>query len=185
MTVKTTLAKHSITSEDQSKLIAPPASLSLKEMLLADNRLTEDIFQAVAQLPELRVLNLSFNEIFEVPPTTLSKLSKLESLYLSGNKLTSLPAEDLEKLSKLRTLHLNGNKLKTLPSELGTLTALQHLDVGSNVLKYNIANWPYDWNWLVYSLVYVSYADAQTQELEHCPAIPQSVWEQAIGDQAH
>jgi adenylate cyclase len=61
--------------------------------------------------------------------------------------LTSLPSEDLEKLQRLTILHLNGNKLQTLPSELGAIKTLQHLDVGSNVLKYNIANWPYDWNW--------------------------------------
>jgi len=39
--------------------------------------------------------------------------------------------------------------LQTLPSELGAIKSLLHLDVGSNVLKYNIANWPYDWNWYV------------------------------------
>jgi len=125
----------------------PPMGLSLQKLYLADNQFTDDVFHSTASMPELRVLNLSFNEIYEVPPDTLSKNDKLEALYLSGNKLTSLPAEDLEKLQELRVLHLNGNKLQTLPSELGALTSLQHLDVGSNVLKYNIANWPYDWNW--------------------------------------
>lgn len=127
--------------------IIPPIMKSLQRLYLADNRYNEDIFDAVAHLYNLRVLNLSFNEIFEIPPGTLSRNEKLEALYLSGNKLTSLPAEDLEKLQNLKVLHLNGNKLQTLPSELGALTSLQHLDVGSNVLKYNIANWPYDWNW--------------------------------------
>jgi adenylate cyclase len=98
-------------------------------------------------LPCVKVINLSFNDIYEIPPYTLSRLDKLEALYLSGNKLTSLPSEDLVKLQSLKTLHLNGNRLQTLPSELGAIKSLLHLDVGSNVLKYNIANWPYDWNW--------------------------------------
>ncbi|ORX39455.1 hypothetical protein BD324DRAFT_333519 [Kockovaella imperatae] len=139
--------KQSFISADGLSLLSVPCATTMRHCLLADNRFQEEIFHACSHLSELRTLNLSFNDIFEVPPSTLSKMSKLEALYLSGNKLTSLPAEDLEKMSKLRVLHLNGNKLKTLPSELGSLASLQHLDVGSNVLKYNIANWPYDWNW--------------------------------------
>jgi adenylate cyclase len=42
---------------------------------------------------------------------------------------------------------VNGNKLQTLPAEIGKLRKLLVLDVGNNVLKYNISNWPYDWNW--------------------------------------
>lgn len=124
-----------------------PAPSSIRTLLLADNRFTDDVFLSIVHAPHLRVLNLSFNDIFEVPPNILNRWEMLEQLYLSGNKLTSLPAEDLEKMQSLRVLHLNGNKLQTLPSELGALGNLQHLDVGSNVLKYNIANWPYDWNW--------------------------------------
>lgn len=131
-----------------------PISISLKWLQMADNRFTDDIFHYISDSRNLRTLNLSFNDIFEIPAGTLSRFDKLEQLYLSGNKLTTLPAEDLEKLQQLKVLHLNGNKLQTLPSELGALGALQHLDVGSNVLKYNIANWPYDWNWWVVSIAY-------------------------------
>lgn len=83
----------------------------------------------------------------------------------------SLPPDDLERLVNLRVMYLNGNKvsswtlrrglllpgdiisvcpprqLQTLPAELGKIKKLYALDVGSNTLKYNIANWPYDWNW--------------------------------------
>lgn len=126
-----------------------PISRSLTHLHLADNRCTDEIFHYLGGSIRLKILNLSFNDIFEIPAGTLGRFDKLEQLYLSGNKLTTLPAEDLEKLQMLKVLHLNGNKLQTLPSELGALGSLQHLDVGSNVLKYNIANWPYDWNWWV------------------------------------
>ncbi|KAL7424524.1 cysteinyl-tRNA synthetase [Cryptotrichosporon argae] len=133
-------------ASDRTRLV-PPAGRSLRYIYLADNRLTDYVFHQIANVYDLKVLNLSFNDIAEIPAFTLAHNDKLERLYLSGNKLTSLPAEDLERLTNLQTLHLNGNKLQTLPSELGAIKGLKHLDVGSNVLKYNIANWPYDWNW--------------------------------------
>jgi adenylate cyclase len=133
--------------ENTNKGVLPAAAYSVEKVYMGDNHLTSDVFHLLSLLPSVKVINLSFNDIYEIPPYTLSRCDKLEALYLSGNKLTSLPSEDLEKLQSLKILHLNGNRLQTLPSELGAIKSLQHLDVGSNVLKYNIANWPYDWNW--------------------------------------
>ena len=127
--------------------IPPPLACSLKRLYLGDNRLEDDVFHPLNLLKELTVLNLSFNEIQEIPPFWLQSLSALEELYLSGNKLTSLPSENLYRLTKLSTLFLNGNKLQTLPAELGKVKSLTVLDVGSNVLKYNVNNWEFDWNW--------------------------------------
>lgn len=125
----------------------PPLSLSLRQLSLGDNRLTDDdIWSPLTLFLELRTLNLSFNDLFEIPPDALCH-QHLYELYLSGNQLTSLPADDIEKLSYLRVLAVNGNKLQTLPAEIGKLRKLLVLDVGNNLLKYNIANWPYDWNW--------------------------------------
>lgn len=115
--------------------------------MLGDNRLGDDCFENISLLTELRCLNLSYNEIYEIPTSFLSRLSQLTELYLSGNELTSLPADDLERLGTLKVLHLNCNKLQTIPAELGKIRRLHVLDVGSNSLKYNISNWPYDWNW--------------------------------------
>lgn len=124
-----------------------PLTSSLKKLRLGDNRLTDDVFNILELLASLEVLNLSFNEIYEIPNFSLSKNGQLRELYLSGNNLSSIPADDLEHLDQLRILHLNGNKLQTLPAELGRMQNLVNLDVGNNVLKYNIANWHYDWHW--------------------------------------
>ncbi|KAG1175973.1 hypothetical protein G6F70_003746 [Rhizopus microsporus] len=124
----------------------PPLSLSLRYLYLGDNRLTDDVWSPLSLFLELRTLNLSFNDLYEIPPEGLCH-QHLYELYLSGNQLTSLPADDIEKLQYLRILAVNGNKLQTLPAEIGKLRKLLVLDVGNNVLKYNIANWPYDWNW--------------------------------------
>lgn len=124
-----------------------PLALSLQRLLLADNQLVDDIFHPLAGLRDLRVLNLSFNQISEMPSFRLQTFAQLEELYLSGNRLTSFPADDLERLQKLNVLFLNANKLQTLPAELRRVKKLTSLDVGSNVLKYNMANFPFDWNW--------------------------------------
>ncbi|ORX56409.1 hypothetical protein DM01DRAFT_1406715 [Hesseltinella vesiculosa] len=125
----------------------PPLSLTLRQLYLGDNRLTDDdVWMPLSLFLELRTLNLSFNDLYEIPPEALCH-QHLYELYLSGNQLTSLPADDIERLTYLRVLAVNGNKLQTLPAEIGKLRKLLVLDVGNNLLKYNISNWPYDWNW--------------------------------------
>jgi adenylate cyclase len=126
----------------------PALAYSLERLHLGENQFKDDIAKQVAgYLRELVVLNLSFNEIGELPLSFFKYQSHLEELYLSGNKLTNFPTENLERLGKLSTLFLNGNKLQTLPAELGKVQTLTTLDVGSNQLKYNINNSEYDWNW--------------------------------------
>lgn len=140
-------------SPDRKEPNKPPQKLlktfagSLKHLYMADNRLTDDVFDDITMLPELRVLNLSYNEIYDIPQGSLCRWQHLNELYLSGNELTSLPSEDLEDIKSLKVLHINGNKFQGLPAELGKLHKLAILDVGSNSLRYNVSNWPYDWNW--------------------------------------
>lgn len=120
---------------------------SLRNLYLADNRLDDDIFRELARLPELRIVNLSYNELTELPQGVLKRWPWISELYLSGNELTSLPSDDLEEGSNLKVLHINANRFQVLPAELCKVSKLSILDVGSNGLKYNVSNWPYDWNW--------------------------------------
>ncbi|QSS61340.1 hypothetical protein I7I51_03513, partial [Histoplasma capsulatum] len=120
---------------------------SLRHLYLADNQLEDDIFQQLALLVELRILNLSYNEITELPQGLIRRWQSLVELYVSGNQLSWLPSDDLEESSSLKVLHLNANKFQVLPAELCKVNRLAILDVGSNSLKYNVSNWPYDWNW--------------------------------------
>ncbi|THH06048.1 hypothetical protein EW145_g4354 [Phellinidium pouzarii] len=101
----------------------PPLARSLQRLYLGENRLSEDVLHP------------------------LTALRELQEIYLSGNKLSTIPTEDLHRLTNLTVMFLNGNKLQVLPSELNKLKSLTVLDVGSNVLKYNINNWEFDWNW--------------------------------------
>ncbi|KAJ6594649.1 adenylate cyclase [Mycena capillaripes] len=125
----------------------PPLAHSLELLYLGENSFTDEVLHPLMILKELRVLNLSFNDIQDMPSNFFRHLTKLEEVYLSGNGLTTFPSEDLPKLTRLSTLFLNGNRLQTLPQELGKVKSLTVLDVGSNSLKYNINNWEFDWNW--------------------------------------
>ncbi len=134
-------------SNNVQQRLATTFAGSLRNLYLADNRLSDEIWEEITLLPELRVLNLSYNELWEIPQGSLQRWPNLNELYISGNELTSLPSDDLEGSTSLKVVHVNGNNFQVLPAELGKVTKLAILDVGSNSLKYNVSNWPYDWNW--------------------------------------
>ena len=138
--------KGSVSSISSTRSL-PPLVNRLEKLYIGENCLTDNSVLPLIIFKELKVLNLSFNEIQDLPPNFFHNMTKLEELYLSGNKLTSIPSEDLPRLHKLSTIFLNGNRLVTLPQELGKVVNLTVLDVGSNQLKYNVNNWEFDWNW--------------------------------------
>ncbi|KAK7755315.1 hypothetical protein SLS62_002822 [Diatrype stigma] len=120
---------------------------TLRNLYLADNQLDDDAFDQIMLLGELRILNMSYNDISDMPQRAIKSWPQLVELYLSGNDLTTLPVDDLEETSLLQTLHINGNKFTNLPADISRAKKLAVLDCGNNYLKYNISNVPYDWNW--------------------------------------
>ncbi|KAJ7895484.1 hypothetical protein B0H14DRAFT_619376 [Mycena olivaceomarginata] len=124
----------------------PPLAYSLELLYLGQNLFTDDVLRPLMILKELRVLNLSFNNIRTILFDFFRDLTKLEEVYFSGNGLTDFPSQDLPNLTRLSTLFLNGNRLQTLPQELGKVKSLTILDIGSNRLEYNTNNREFDWN---------------------------------------
>ncbi len=123
----------------------------------------EEFPMDICNLPHLRVLDLNFNKIGQIP-NEIGKLRNLEELYigqsmmdkdspkiesipegmtnLSNLRVLDLTGHSLEKLPKwvsnfmnLERLFLGGNGLKDLPSEIGKLTRLEELQLWSNQLK--------------------------------------------------
>ncbi|CAI4216174.1 unnamed protein product [Parascedosporium putredinis] len=147
-TISTTAQSSSARKDSSlSTRLANTFAGSLRALHLADNQLDDDVFEQIVLLPELRVLNLSYNEISDMPQRLIKSWPQLVELYLSGNELTTLPADDLEENSLLQVLHINANKFTNLPADISRAKKLAVLDCGSNYLKYNISNVPYDWNW--------------------------------------
>ena len=125
----------------------PALPCTLKYLSLADNRLDNDVLDAIGLLHGLLHLNLSLNRLSDVGDA-LRSLSNLRFLALSGNYLGGLP-EDLgvHQSTSLQCLLLNDNDIHVPSADLGKCRKMQVADLAGNNLKYNIGNWAYDWNW--------------------------------------
>ncbi|KAH1029238.1 serine/threonine-protein kinase 11-interacting protein [Dendroctonus ponderosae] len=102
----------------------------LKRLNLSHNRIrdVEPIFDAT---PWLQVLDLSSNEIGKLDP--IEHLPNLKMLNLSFNKLEAAPRFKGPVTRRLQTLKLNNNFLEDI-SGLSTLSNLQQLDLAQNCL---------------------------------------------------
>eukprot|EP00741_Cyanophora_paradoxa_P004720 tig00000826_g4581.t1 len=85
---------------------------------------------------QIRVLNLSKNQLTSIPGAELAKLTSLEVLYVecSSGALKELPPE-IGRLARLQKLSVQGNQLAALPAEIGLLANLHELDVRDNRLR--------------------------------------------------
>ena len=118
---------------------------SLEELYMGENRCNNDIVDSLKFLPNLKVLNLSYNSIVDIG-NGFTGLTCLQELYISGNQLSSIP-DEIDKMKQLKYLYINCNRLSNIPAELANNNQLTVFEASTNNLKYNITNWPYDWNW--------------------------------------
>ncbi|CAO2581685.1 Leucine-rich repeat-containing G-protein coupled receptor 5, partial [Lemmus lemmus] len=78
-------------------------------------------------------LDLSMNNISQLPPSLLHSLRFLEELRLAGNALTHIPKGAFAGLHSLKVLMLQNNQLRQVPSEaLQNLRSLQSLHLHNN-----------------------------------------------------
>uniref|UniRef100_A0AAQ4P980 Leucine-rich repeat-containing G-protein coupled receptor 4 n=1 Tax=Gasterosteus aculeatus aculeatus TaxID=481459 RepID=A0AAQ4P980_GASAC len=78
-------------------------------------------------------LDLSMNNITELPALVFKNFPYLEELRLAGNDLSFIHPEALSGLHQLKVLMLQNNQLKTVPSaSLKTLLSLQSLRLDAN-----------------------------------------------------
>ena len=83
-------------------------------------------------LAQVQILDLSFNQLQELPIGIFNGLNKLTGLNLSGNKLQILPTGIFDGLNNLQKLYLNNNQLKELPTDIFKgLHNLKHLTLNS------------------------------------------------------
>ncbi|XP_016054673.1 PREDICTED: leucine-rich repeat-containing G-protein coupled receptor 5 [Miniopterus natalensis] len=82
-------------------------------------------------------LDLSMNNISQLPPSPLHGLRFLEELRLAGNALTSIPKGAFAGLYSLKVLMLQNNHLRQVPTEaLQNLRSLQSLRLDANHISY-------------------------------------------------
>ncbi|PNJ49956.1 LGR6 isoform 5, partial [Pongo abelii] len=85
------------------------------------------------QLPRLRVLELSHNQIEELP--SLHRCQKLEEIGLQHNHIWEIGADTFSQLSSLQALDLSWNAIRSIhPEAFSTLRSLVKLDLTDNQL---------------------------------------------------
>lgn len=91
----------------------------LKVLNLSQNEITEIESGSFTSLAELRKLDLSHNRI-QVIVKAFMGLKELEDLNLSHNKLTQLPPDTFDLLLNLKILNLSFNQIRELSEETFT-----------------------------------------------------------------
>jgi internalin A len=92
----------------------------------------KEVPESLAQLTQLRYLNLDRNHLATVPES-MCQLVKLQNIFLTSNQLTTIPAT-LVRLTELKELFLQSNHLTTIPKSLAELTQLKVLSLSNNHL---------------------------------------------------
>ena len=83
------------------------------------------------------VVNLSSNQLKQLPDEAFQMFSHLRQLVLHDNILMEIP-RGIEQLQQLELLDLRMNKLALIPAELCNLGNLQTLLLGSNNLEVGL-----------------------------------------------
>ncbi|KAK5455961.1 hypothetical protein LTS15_005279 [Exophiala xenobiotica] len=107
-------------------------SLPLAELNVSKNQLSGMLFEQSTSLPELRVLDGSYNNLEGVSVDELH-FSSLRALNLDGNRLVKLPG--LTRCRHLQTLTVAENQLDDVPQDLSQLEALVTADFGHNSIR--------------------------------------------------
>lgn len=118
-------------SKNQFVELYPMAKFRLLEELHMNRNFIRSVENAMfSNHPELRVLDLSRNEIIFIPET-ISKLPLLEVLNLSYNKIKAVP-ECMSELSSLQQVDLSHNNISSIGNQFERMIQLGKLDVTSN-----------------------------------------------------
>jgi Leucine-rich repeat (LRR) protein len=88
-----------------------------------------------ANIENIRRLDLSFMRL-KIIPKEINLFNSLVGLNLSGNNLTDLPEDFLNNATALTELYLNNNQIKKLPANfLDNATALSQLNLSENQIR--------------------------------------------------
>lgn len=94
-----------------------PAVMDTNVLLKSHNKLPNECFDVISQIPSLRDLKIAGNALSGPLSANVTKLQNLEVLDIQCNTLTSLP-EGLAELVRLRILNISENCFTSLPFEV-------------------------------------------------------------------
>ncbi|XP_043915243.1 leucine-rich repeat-containing G-protein coupled receptor 4 [Protopterus annectens] len=119
-------------------LIAIPQGLSAftYDLDVSMNNITELPPDAFKNVPYLEELRLAGNDLAYIHPEALSGLQQLKILMLQNNQLKTVPSEALKWLNNLQSLRLDANHITIIPEDsFEGLTQLRHLWLDDNSLS--------------------------------------------------
>ena len=121
------LAIYNLKSSEYIAFQSPNGALSLEGKLKgADLKKIEEYDQSF--FDQIKSLNLSDNNLSEIPSFVLRRCKNLEKLYCARNKLRKIPTL---KMPKLQILDLKSNLLEYFP-DISQLPNLKKLDLSNN-----------------------------------------------------
>uniref|UniRef100_A0A3B5R4E6 non-specific serine/threonine protein kinase n=1 Tax=Xiphophorus maculatus TaxID=8083 RepID=A0A3B5R4E6_XIPMA len=105
----------------------------LEELFMDGNGLTE--LCSALYLPEVKLLDVSKNNVENISPDFLTTCPKLETLNASNNKICKYQCEmDIFLHSKVTTLKLANNKFTHVPEAILNLPNLRSVDMRTNTI---------------------------------------------------
>ncbi|ESO91319.1 hypothetical protein LOTGIDRAFT_105202 [Lottia gigantea] len=115
--------------------VFPPNS-SLQNLYMNHNRIITIKPEAMQNLPNLKVMDLNYNEIMDIPLGTFPTKSNLHQLFMNNNRIISLEKGCLDNLTSLEWLKMNKNKIMELNKMVFTnLTNLKILELMRNKIE--------------------------------------------------
>ncbi|XP_044535041.1 leucine-rich repeat serine/threonine-protein kinase 2 [Gracilinanus agilis] len=129
-----TCSKLEVFSARMNLLVTMPRLPSSITILnISQNKFT-CVPEVILNLPHLRSLDLSSNEIHSLPGPAHWQSLNLRELLFNHNQISILDlSEKAYAWSRMEKLHLSHNKLKEIPPEIGFLENLTSLDVSYNL----------------------------------------------------
>ncbi|XP_019310649.2 leucine-rich repeat-containing G-protein coupled receptor 5 isoform X3 [Panthera pardus] len=107
---------------------------SLESLTLTGAQISSLPQTACDQLPNLQVLDLSYNLLEDLP--SFSVCQKLQKIDLRHNEIFEIKVDTFQQLLSLRALNLAWNKIAVIhPNAFSTLPSLRKLDLSSNLLS--------------------------------------------------
>jgi len=119
--------------------IVAPSLTNLKTVRLNKNKLGGQSSKKqfsfprfLLTLPNVKVVDLSSNNLEDIPPPISWSTQQLKELVLADNKIKKLSLDGAEKWAYLERLNLSDNCLKSVPGKIGELKSLTSLDLSRN-----------------------------------------------------
>jgi len=114
---------------------------SLTSVTISGNQFSGSILDEFGAMPDLEVLDLSYNGFNGEIPSTFYLLTKMITMNLAGNQLTGNIHESIFRGAKsLVDINLEENRITGIPSTIAMLTELRSLNLATN----NLSEFPYD-----------------------------------------